>query len=114
MSVRYLFCVQAAVDLPPVEGEKGCPTNRSTDWTSLEDEVLRRAHQKHGEEEGKWAKISGYFTRRKLRDCSNRWRFLRPALHPAPLPEEIDDSDYKELVGKSDLVTKVSFPQQRD
>ena len=112
------------MDLPPVEGEKGCPTNRSTDWTSLEDEVLRRAHQKHGEVGyGKWRKVSGYFTRKNHKQCYDCWRrSLNPhkkpkdggCKDPSTLPEEIDDSDYKELVGKSDLVTKVSFPQQRD
>ena len=119
-----VYGVQAAVDLPPVEGEKRFPATTSIDWTSLEDEVLRRAYEKHGEEgRGKWAKMSGYFTCRKVRDCSSRWyNCLDPdkkprkqkGKNPSKSAEEILDSEYKDLVGKSDLVTEVSFSINRD
>ena len=68
--------IQAAVDLPPVMGKKGFPATKAKhgrDWTALEDEVLRRAHQKHGGEEEKWAKMAEYFNRRDNIHCKRRW-----------------------------------------
>ena len=112
--------IQAAVDLPPVKGEKEFPSRiEATDWTSLEDEVLRRAHQKHGEVGyGKWRKVSGYFTRKDHKQCCNRWRRSldphkkprkRGGTNPSPSVVKNFDSEYKELVCKSNLVTKVRF-----
>ena len=108
------------MDLPPVEGKMGFPDNLlCTGWTALEDEVLRRAYQKHGEEGyGKWRKVSGYFTRKDHKQCCNRWRRSldphkklrkRGGTNPSPSVVKIFDSEYKELVCKSNLVTKVRF-----
>ena len=124
--VFLLLCgVQAAVDLPPVEGKTRLSGNLSTaGWTSLEDEVLRRTYQKHGEDEAKWRKMSGCFTNRNPRQCRDRWRHSldphnkykrrgrkKPSTlaYELNLAEDIFDSEYRELVGKSDLVKDVSF-----
>ena len=84
----------------------------------MEDEVLRRAHQKHGGEgRGKWVKISGYFIQRDNDECTRRWRCnLDPAIKSAKrggsgpsIAEKDSELNYKELVSKSSLVTKVSI-----
>ena len=86
-------------------------------WIDLEDEVLRRAHQKHGGEGyGKWMKISGYFKRWDNKKCWDRWNStLNPAIKhatqrgsgPSSTEKEIE-LNYKELVSKSSLVTEVN------
>ena len=102
--------------MPPVEGEKGFPVITTiAGWIDLEDEVLRRAHQKHGDEGKKWAKISGYFIQKERDQCKNRWyKALNPAVKRAKQEgsgpsstEKGIDLNFKELVSKSSLVTKV-------
>ena len=96
-ALLLVICFQAAADLLPVQGEKGFPVRRSTDgWTDLEDEVLQRAHQKHGGEgwgkgaKGKWVMMSEYFKRWDNEDCWNRWdRSIKPGIKHQPwTPEE--------------------------
>ena len=102
--------------MPAVEGKKGFPA-KASGWIDLEDEVLRRAHQKHGDEgRGKWVKISGYFIKRKSNQCRKRWECaLNPAIKrtkqggSGPSISEKDiELNYKELISKSSLVTEVS------
>ena len=89
----------------------------STFWIDLEDEVLRRAHQTHGDEDKKWVKVSGYFIQRDEMKCQVRWfHTLNPAIKRAkqggrgPSSAEKDiELNYKKLVSKSSLVTKVSI-----
>ena len=100
--------------MPPVQGEKRFPYI-SAGWIDLEDEVLRRAHQKHGSEDRKWVKVSGYFEEKEPQQCRNRWRrALNPAIKRAKRggsgqssSEKDIDLNYKELVFESSLVTEV-------
>ena len=91
----------------------------------MQDEVLRRAYEKHRTDQDFWANVSAYFTRIQAKACSARWyTVLNPDIKSGkqrckkpikqrckkPIPvEEILDSEYKELVCKSNLVTEVSF-----
>ena len=66
-------------------GKKGFPAKkarRGRGWTALEDEVLRRAHQKHGGEgEGKWVRMSEYFKRWDNEECNRRWnKSIKPGI----------------------------------
>ena len=57
----------------------------------MEDEVLRRAHQKHGGEgRGRWVKMSKYFNRRDGKKCKDRWNIsIKPGIkHQSWTPEE--------------------------
>ena len=104
--------------MPPIGGKKGFPAAISrAGWIDLEDEVLRRANQKHEDEDRRWAKVSGYFIKRDKVQCKERWRkTLNPAIKRAnqdgsgPSSTEKDiELNYKELVSESSLVTKVRF-----
>ena len=103
--------------MPPVQGKRGFPVHTSiAGWIDLEDEVLRRAHQKHGDEgRGKWVKVSGYFIKRESEQCKMRWRytlnsFIKRAKRGGSGPSSAEKEivlNYKELVSKSSLVTEV-------
>ena len=88
------MCVQAAGDLPPVKGKKGFPAHKAkkgTGWTALENEVLRRAHQKHKGEEDKWVKVLEYFNRRDCENCRLRWeKSIKPGIKHQPWTQEED------------------------
>ena len=77
-----------------MKGKKGFPKQKAKSgrgWTALEDEVLRRAHQKHGEEEEKWVKMSEYFNERDYHDCWNRWNHtMKPNIKRQPWSKEED------------------------
>ena len=83
----------------------------------MQDEVLRRAHQEHRDDDGKWETIAGYFRNRKSKQCFNRWfHVLNPAIKRAKqggsgsssLEKDIE-VNYKELVSESSLVIQVSI-----
>ena len=81
------------MDLPPVQGKKGFPAQASrAGWIDLEDEVLRRAHQKHGGEgKGKWATMSEYFKRWDNEECWQRWKqSINPYIKHQPWTKEED------------------------
>ena len=78
-----------------MKGKKGFPKQKAKSgrgWTALEDEVLRRAHQKHGGEEEKWAKMSKYFMRRDNYSCEKRWNTsINPDIKHHPWTKEEDN-----------------------
>ena len=79
---------------------------------------MRRAYQKHRRDEKVWANVVTYFTQRKLGQCVTHWyHVIKPDFtlieqecrNPPSAACDIIDSEYAELVLKSDEVTQVSF-----